>query len=148
MTVSPDTFSLGIEMTYSFQLDVQNGNEAIWISTSPDGERYAHTTREVSKRIDSDSILRYGAIIDRVSSSYKLEPYRRKILTVAINDIMEIAITPDTIRFQFIYYRDSIYFDMWQMKLSVPVKAQLRGQLCVVYYTQRFYSMGINRKEY
>lgn len=126
ISASPDTFSSKVEMAYEFKLQIDNGIEDIWfITSSPIGERYAHTTLDISKTINSDSILRYGGIIDRVGHTYKLEANKRKILLVKVQDFVEIDVIPDAIIVYFRYYRDSIHFDMWQMKVSVPVKSQL-----------------------
>lgn len=127
VTAYPDTFTNTIEMAYEFELQIENGKEDIWfLTSSPRGERYALTDLEVTKTIKPDSILGYHAIIDRVGHNYRMEANKGKTLLVRVHDLSEVDIIPDTITFHFRYYRDSIYFDRWQMKVSVPVKAQLK----------------------
>ncbi|MBX2870610.1 MAG: hypothetical protein KTR30_00865 [Saprospiraceae bacterium] len=122
----PDTFTNKIEMIYECRLHIENGKEDIWfLTSSPKGDLYAHTNLEITKAISPDSMVSYAAIIDRVGHNYRLEAGESKSFLVKIRDFSDISIVPDTIAFNFRYYRDSNYFDMWQMKVSVPVKAQL-----------------------
>ncbi|NRB50527.1 MAG: hypothetical protein HRU41_22855 [Saprospiraceae bacterium] len=98
---------------------------AWFITSTPKGELYAHTSLEVIKIIDPDSSWSYGGTIDRVGHNYRLEANERKDLLVKIRDVMEMDITPDTISFYFSYYRDARPLDLQNLKVSVPVKSQL-----------------------
>lgn len=126
VTTTLDTFGSNVEMIYEFSIQVENGCEDIWIpATSPSAERYAHTIEEITKSIEPDSTMTLGGIIDRLSDMYKLEANKTKDFSVAVSDSYQISITPDTITIYFRYYRDSIMFDQWQSKISVPIKTQL-----------------------
>lgn len=125
VTTTLDTFGSNVEMIYEFKIKVENGPEDIWIpTTSPSAEGYAHTSEEITKSITPDSSVTVGGIIDRLSDIFKLEANKTKEFSAAVYDSYHISITPDTITIYFRYYRDSIMFDQWQSKISVPIKSQ------------------------